>query len=369
MNEPYRLRYTNQIVGLFLLVFLLFGIVLAVFVLRASDVLVKQDRYWIEVTQAEVGDLNTGAEVFILGDRAGKVENIRFADDGRSVRVSLAIDPKKSRDIFDDSIVLLQRKYGLGTPVLVIRRGPQATETVATRLPSGSQLKNFQGEVDRVERMSREVEAVSESVRRIQQQLDPTLEVIRDTASAVRGSFETTIDSAVARAGEASESIIRTNDEVRPEAVATLQAIQSATENLESRLEMLTQKIETLVDDDLRRTLGDVRDSTDDVSSAAMSVHQSSETVTDDMQETLATLRDAAAQFQQLVLETRQVVRIVRAEAEDLPGTTARVNDAVGDAQELVGEIGNHWLLRRYNNQPTATSQVSPSVLRGGPAN
>ena len=44
MNEPYRLRYTNQIVGAFLLVFLIFLFALSLLVFRVSDRFGRKDR-------------------------------------------------------------------------------------------------------------------------------------------------------------------------------------------------------------------------------------------------------------------------------------------------------------------------------------
>ncbi|TWU41124.1 MlaD family protein [Novipirellula artificiosorum] len=365
MNEPYRLRYTNQIVGAFLLILLLFLIVLSILLLRASDYFVEQDHYWIEIAQEDIDDLHKGADVMILGERAGKVENIRYVDDSDKVRVNLAIDPQKSSEIFSDSIVLLERKYGIGTPILDIRRAKSANGAMVPLLP-GNQLANFRGEADRIDQMAHEVESVSESVRRIQQKLDPTLSGIEQAADRFRGSLDNSIDPTLSQTMKASDSFYQTNEAIRPEALETLQTVRKATENLESQVESLTTKIELLVENDMRDTLVDVRESTDDISAAASRVNQSSVTVTESISETLRTLRDAAEEIHQLATETREVVRIVRKEANELPGTTQRVNETVSDTQDLVGEVRSHWLLRRYNTQPTSTPQVSPSSLRGG---
>lgn len=74
MSDPYRLRYTNQAVGVFLLVILLLLIGLSVLVLRAGDYFVEQDHYWIEVPQEDIRDLYKGTEVMILGERAGEID-------------------------------------------------------------------------------------------------------------------------------------------------------------------------------------------------------------------------------------------------------------------------------------------------------
>ncbi|TWT79905.1 hypothetical protein CA13_13130 [Planctomycetes bacterium CA13] len=366
MNEPYRLRYTNQIVGTFLMILLLFLIVLAVLLLRASDYFVEKDQFWIETSQTDVDDLHRGADVYILGERAGLVESISYMDHTDKIRVDLGIDPDKSKDIFVDSVVMLERRYGLGTPMLVIRRAPTDVAWEPIPLPAGSQIEDFRGEADRLDQMAAEVESVSASVRRIQLKLDPTLSGIENAANRFQGSLNDSIDPTLATTREASESFLKSNEAIRPAAIDTMQTIREVTQNLEKRVETLTQKIEQLIESDMRNTLVDVRASTDDISQAAVTVNQSTETVTEDIAETLDALRVAAEQVQQLATETREVVRIVRKEANDLPGTTQRVNNTVDDTQDLVGEVRSHWLLRRYSKQPTATEQLSPSTIRGG---
>ena len=123
MNDPYRLRYTNQAVGVFLLVILFLLLAFSVLVLRAGDYFVEKDRYWIDIPQEDIRDLYKGAEVMILGERAGEIESIRYIDATDKVRVNLSIDPNMSDQIFADSIVRQDRKFGLGTPILMIRRG------------------------------------------------------------------------------------------------------------------------------------------------------------------------------------------------------------------------------------------------------
>ncbi len=365
MNEPYQLRYTNQIVGVFMLLVLLFVILLLIVLLRAGDFLADKNSYWMEVPQDEVSDLHIGAEVMILGERAGTVTEIRYVEQTDRVRVELSINPDMSDQIFEDSFIQLQRKFGVGTPMLVIRRAGSATKPLVP-LQSGNRLGNFQGESDRVDQMSRELKSVTESIRLIQQQLSPTLTEISDSAERFSGSLENSVNPALSSMDQASKSLYSSSEAIRPETLETLRAVRSATENLESRVASLTHKIETLVEDDMRGTLTEVRESSDDISALAKSVDQSTHDLNKDVTSTLATFRDAADQIQQLARETRDLVRIVRKEAAQLPGTTKRVNDTVSDTQEMVGEIRSHWLLRRYSGQGIPSEQVSPSSVRPG---
>ncbi|MGI9473124.1 MAG: MlaD family protein [Rubripirellula sp.] len=358
MNEPYRLRYTSQIVGIFLMLLLLFVIVLSLFLLRAGDYIVAKNRYWVEVSQDDVADLHKGAGVMMLGELAGEVERIQYVEGTNRIRVDLRIDANRSDEIFEDSELLLERRYGVGAPVLVLRRGELTTDQPVL-LKSDSQIRNFRGETDRVDRMASEVESVSDSIQQIQQKLD-----------AVADRFERTLDGsadpAFDKTSRASDSFFQTNETLRPDVLETSQAIRAATRSLETRIGNLTDKVDLLVEKDMRDTLGEVRESSDDLSIAAKSVNQTSTDVNQDVGKTLADMRVAIEQVRALAEEARDVVKIVRREANELPGTTERFNDTVDDTQDLVGEVRSHWLLRRYSNKPGPTQPVSPSAIRGG---
>lgn len=354
MNESYRLRYTNQIVGVFLLVFLLFFIALSLLVFRVSDRFGRKDRFWLRVSESEIRDLYRGAEVIMLGERAGEVRSLDYDADLRSILVDLRIDRSKSNQIFEDSVVRIERRFGVGAPVLVIRRGGPDFGPPVMLAPE-SEIKNFLGETDRLDQLAREVQSIAESILAIQLSAEPSLQSVDQAAVRFRGTLDNSADPAFDASREASDSLVQTSERVR-----------SATENLEVRIESLTEKMERLVEQDMRATLSEVRVSSNDVSQAAQSVNQTSGHVDEDVARTLEQMRVAIEQVRILAEETRDVIRVVRREVNDLPGTTARVNDTVSDTQELVGEIRSHWLLRRYTNQGTPTSQVPPSSLRGG---
>lgn len=365
MNEPFRLRYASQIVGLFLLAILL--IVFLILLLRASRYFTAHDLYWIEMTQDEVAYLQRNADVMILGQRAGQVESIRYIEKSDKIRVNLNIDPRYSPDILIDSVVAVERKLGIGAPVLIIRRAA-GREGAMIPLPPGSQIVSVQAEVDRLDKMAEEAAVVSDSARKIQMQMDPTLKSIEHAGNRFQDSLDTAVDPAMVKFRSASESFQETNQVVRPQTLQTLQAMQSATENLDHRITALTQKMEQLVENDMRQTLAGIDRSASDVGDSARTIKATSQDINQDVNETLLVLRAAATQVQQLASDTNELVRILRAEAEDLPGTTGKVNDTLDDTQDLVDEIRSHWLLRRYSKRPSSTTPISPSTLRGGTA-
>ena len=365
MNEPYRLRYANQLVGAFLLVVLLIGIILAILLLRAGNYFVQQDRFWIEINQSELDGLRRGIEVTMLGQSVGEIESVQYVDSSNRVRVNLIIDSRYSDQIFETSILVPDRKYGIGTPVLAIQRGENDGQ-VQKPLTPGSRIDAYQNQNDRLEQMARDVTSVSDSVSRVQQKLDPTMTSLDNAAVNVSQSFSRSINPAFDRVGTASKEFEKTNEILRPDAMETLQVVRTATADLQQRIGALTEQVQLLVQQDVKKTLDEVQRSSDEVSKAAMQVNQTADDANQEIADALSTIQRAAESVQKLSEETREVVRIVRREADDLPGTTARVNDTVNDTQDLVEEVRGHWLLRRSSQRGTPTVPISPSGVRAG---
>ncbi|MEM8668903.1 MAG: MlaD family protein [Planctomycetota bacterium] len=350
MTEPYRLRYTNQAVGVFLLIILMLLIGLSILVLRAGDYFVEKDHYWIDIPQEDIRDLYKGAEVMILGERAGEIESIRYVDATDKVRVNLSIDPKMSNQIFADSIVRQDRKFGLGTPILMIRRGDGRAES-RQPLPPESAIVNYEGELDRLDRVTRQVETVSESIRLIQEQLDPTLLSITAASDQMQETLRTSAEPALEQTQIAAESFYESNETLRPRTVDTLEAVREASQSFQQRVEELSDR---------------VANSSESVRRAADSIEQTSEETNRNMTDTLSSLREAADEVRELAVQTQELIRIVRREANDLPGTTERFNETVTDTQKMVGEIRDHWLLRNSRERNDASSTGRSQGARGG---
>ncbi|QEG00206.1 hypothetical protein Mal15_42760 [Stieleria maiorica] len=358
MNEPYRLRYVNQIVGVFLIVVFILSIVISV--RFTSGLAVKKDLFYIHVPEDMAAQLRTGTEVIILGETVGQVDALDYVVDDDLVRVTLAINSKQSDQITTESEVTLDRKYGVGPAVVRIRRNrPEGQTDPPKRLLPGQTITRIQEQDDQVDRMAGEIEAAGNSIDNAARQLQKSL------GESIDPAFRTT--------EETFESLRLTSDAIRPEAVQTLAQLRETTENLESELTRLARRVDQLVDGDIRTTIQRIQDSATAATDAAESVETlaanidaKSDKANADVATTLATLRETARLIQRLTNETREIVTIVRGEAEELPGTTQRVNDTVEDTQELVGDIQDHWLLRRYRERKSPTQQLSPSAVRGG---
>lgn len=354
MNEVYRLRYTNQIVGAFLLVFIVLLLVLSFTVFRLGDRFGAKDRYWIETSESEVHELHPGTEVLILGKPVGEVLDLSYLDNGRGVRVDIQLNRQPYTVVYEDSVVRLERKFGVGTPVLVIRRDVSAGQS-SRPLLANQRIQYFSSELDRVDQLTDQVKQITKSFQEIQLVAEPTLESVKTTGERLQGSLEQAIDPAFQKSQLASDSFLETN-----------RRIQETTQNLESQIEKFVNRADQILEQDLKTTLSAVQRSNVVIQDSANQVGSTSRTLNSQMVETLDLVRETSETVRQLALQTQSLIGVLNQEAEDLPGTTHRVNDTMSEAQQLVEEIRSHWLLRRYRQEKSPTPQLNPSTIRGG---
>lgn len=425
MNQSIRLRYANIIVGLFTLGVLFLMVVLIALAFRRGE----YQTYEFFVTEREAGDLFQGAEVWMLGERAGSVTSLTYVGQSNRVRIEIAIKLSLV-DQMKNVEVHLERKFGVGTPLLRIRRRnatstdetssitpigfgpptlmrpivfrpdplfPEPMQQSAAPAPSDAARKpssrpsqdqnadadrdadrddvitldvgngdmTFVGENDRLSDISTQVKRVADSVNAIRDRALPTLDNISESSRDV---------------SSASKSFRDASEQLRPETSQTLRKIRSAADDFQNDIETVTGTINEVVENEIRTAVDQVRQSAIATSKAsqqaetaaqqaalaAASVNETSVQTGQQIETTLSDLRETSSEIRRLVRETLEVVRIVRDEAEDLPGTTERVSDAVGDTQDLVEQIQDHWLLRKGRRKDSSPAGISPSSLRIG---
>lgn len=374
MNEPYRLRYTNQIVGVFLLVLLVLIAIVGFSVTRVGRLFVTPLRYYVQLSDKDAEDLTTDTEVVVLGKPIGSIESIQYIDYSDQIRITLAIDPLYRDLITTESILAVERKFGLGKTVIKIRRRHQKDSptdssvnpdnerpsVTATPLIPGATILQVEGKEDRLAQIANKVDTTGDS--------------IDVAAKSVDRSFENSVNPAADRVKIASESVEKTSETVRPDTILTLEVIRQSTSRLESQVSDLTKALQQVVEVEMRRTLNSIENSARASERTAATIEQTSSTIgsntertQSDIAQTLELLRQSIVSIQSLTNESREVVRIVRGEANQLPGTTQRINETVSDTQDLVNEVQDHWLLSGRDRKDSRTPQLSPSsTIRSG---
>lgn len=307
MNAPTRLRYVNQVVGTFLIIVVLLVLAAVIIVSRERMFFAERYPFFAYVTEAELGGLLRGGEIFILGRRAGEVANIRYVTepraDGRNVEIELAIRSPYQDEIFVDSVLHIRRRLsGVGEAFVEITRGPEHNVV----LPPGG------------------------TIRFIAVEVTPTTEFgrITDMMGEIREDFRLTRESMVRAFDQfqvTNEQVGKSNERIQP-VITDLQEFTP-------RLSPMADKSD--------RVLSDLEDFAPRLSPLA----EKSDRVLDTTQEAAGRLRD---------------------EAEAFAGTGEKMHDGLDNANRVLEGMKRHWLLRRYIEQGKGDKMLSPAQYGGG---
>jgi ABC-type transporter Mla subunit MlaD len=167
MPEPLRLRFVNPIVGGFLLVVLALALAFLLLLMRITGRSASHVEFEVRVPQSELGGLRKGAEVEIMGQTAGRIDRIDYAEqDGRLV-LGLAIKSRYARQIFTDSTVHVRHKHGGSAAYLEILRGERSeTPLVDIAKDEPIEIEHFQPPQDRIEELADEIRKLRELVEK-----------------------------------------------------------------------------------------------------------------------------------------------------------------------------------------------------------
>lgn len=352
MNEAFRLRYVNQIVGVFILLIVFVLLVLLLYLVRAKELFIGSLPYQIITSQEQLDGLRHGTEVLLLGQQVGRIERVHYTNGGSDVAILLLIKETVADQIFVDSRVAVRRKFGVGEPYLEILRGPKSSQSLRPAVPGEPALIRY------FEPAQDQLEELATRLRNVETAMVPAL---KDVSAASQTADRELKESAapmmrdVSQAAQTFDAAVQNLDQKAGE---TLAKVNQSADNLDVNVRRITASVDKIQADsgrtfqNFRNTSQAFRESVDNFENTSVSA--------------FSQLDRTAKEMQTAVGEAREVIGALRSETRDLPGTTARVNEAVGGAQEVIEALRSHWLLRRYVDQDRATEQLSPSSIQGG---
>lgn len=348
-NEPFRLRYANQIVGAFLLFAVVGSTLLLVFYSSQVHLWSKTVNYKAKLSERVAGDLRENAEVVVLGRNIGRVKSISYAGNSDTLNVILAIYADSSHLITTESKLSLERKFGVGTLYIKVARSPgEKNAKPATPLEPESEIR-LEEAADRVDDMAKQVERVGNSVDAFEKSASPAMNSFKSTSDVLKFEGQDTLES------------------VR----ATSQQLQLHTREMSESIQALSQLMQDFIQVEVSKSVSAATAASDSAKEAADKFKTTSEALdaksaktNEDIQKTLAQMRETLQLIQKLTNESREVVQVMRGEAEELPGTTYKINNTVEDTQALVEQVRSHWILRGTRSPPAGAEPIKPSSIR-----
>jgi ABC-type transporter Mla subunit MlaD len=346
MTESFRLRHVNWIVGLFMLVIIVALLVATLVVMNSQNFFAKEVRYYTTISQDELGTLKKGAEVLLKGEVVGRVQKIDFAE-GQNLRVTLVILDTSRQDILEGSTVLIRAPL-VANPSMEIIRGPSNGQPIAATwenpgyLPlgdtSGANLADVgqsvgQGMAQIVDNFDRARSAITWGMgafrslsQTTERGVEPTLSELR---SAIQELRETTARSEI--------TLKHTLEDIAETSRTLNDRTKSSAQNLDSNIEEMQQSLAVVERASVERLRG-IQDSLDKLN---------------------LDIERAVDSFESVMKDIKKV-------SPELPDTLDGVDNAVGDADDVIDGIKRHPLLRKYVEQEKGTRQAAPSSIRGG---
>ena len=127
MVKTFKLRYVNELVGVFVLIamgFVIFGVVMA---LRGQGWLTRQQSIQIEMLLPEEGSmgLKTGDNVQVLGTVIGSVDSISYDKDEQRMKAVIGVRGGMIDYLKTDSIPVIHSSFGIGASYIEIVKNPK----------------------------------------------------------------------------------------------------------------------------------------------------------------------------------------------------------------------------------------------------
>ncbi len=376
LSRGHKLRYVNQFVGAFFLLVLALLLVGSVLMIRSKDWFAPREPIVAYLPEEELNGLQVGTPVQILGERVGKVVDIRYETEdlerlrdrwqalGSMPEHFLRIDIELLSNALERlgtrqaRIHVRRRMAGVGDVYLELMRGhaPVATPVTPDEQAEFYVIqpeKSAQDEIRTMTHLLGQVQADFAVMRSELEQSSAQFAVSNERFQTTSQSIQTLADNWT---------------DITPQLVADLKQTTSDFRDTTANFRDTSSQIRE-TSTQIRETNQQIRDTTSQI---ADSNHQLQDVLTD-VQAASPRLLPITQQTEQLLQTSQVVADRLKQESESLPGTVRQVrstvenaDDTVQEAQEVIDGLRQNWLIRR-NVPPRQTPERLPaSQIRVG---
>ncbi len=315
MAKPFKFRYVNEIVGVFVILVLLAlvtGILLAGHAQRWFE---PVSRITLQFPSEGSFGLQKGAEVQILGATVGAVEEIQVNEDG-SMEGEITIRGDFIRFVRSDSRALARKKFAVAGDTYV-----EITRGVGDEFPEEGATMICEKDTE-----------ITETIGQVLQQVrEVTLPAIEQVRLAIEEYTKLAAD-------------LRDPQGNLQQLLANLNQIMVGLEKGEGTAGQI------LRDPSLANELREI---------------------TGKLNESMAEVRKILEDVKNTTAKMPQTADAVNGEVENLPGLVLQTQKTLMETEKLIGGIQRHWLMRKYIEQAPASERIPPSAVQpskgGGP--
>jgi phospholipid/cholesterol/gamma-HCH transport system substrate-binding protein len=309
MSKPFKFRYTNELVGGFVLVILTLLVAAVIVAGHAQEWF--EPVYTLRTRLPEQGTfgLRKGAEVSVLQTLVGAVSRIEVDDEGHMDAV-MKIRGDFTRFVRTDSVALVKKKFVVGGDAYVeISRG------VGEPLPREGAFIECKVDVDLLDQIQIFLDELRDASLRGLKSLDDLLQEHTGLAADLRD----------------------------PE--GTLQKFLASLESLTAGLERGEGTAGKLLKDPA---------------------------IAEEVEKLLATLNKALTEVDAMLVSLNQATAelpgltdALATKLDELPGVLLRAQITLQETERLLKGLQRHWLLRKYIEQPAPSTRLPPADVGG----
>lgn len=339
LRQP-KFRYTNETVGLFVLITLL------IFV--AGLIYSGQVRKWfnpgetLKVVLPDEGlfGLAEGSTVEILGTKAGEVRNIVINPD-QKIHANVRIDSDMAVFVRSDSKAMIRKTFGIaGDAYLEITRGtgaPLDWEYAVLTVESDRKTSDTLAEL--IEELRAKILPVVDDAHKAILMLTAVAKDLQDPDKGVQ-QLLTNLNSIADRIDRGEGTIGRLLTE----------------DKLIRDLEALVARMGPIFDD-LKKTIQNVSEFSKEFDIETGDIPK----ITRDLKKTMASMEMIMKDLSQATPYLPQIVKNVGDTTDSVPVLVLQVQQVMAELERLIQQLQSHWLLGGGSGQPSQTAtRISP---------
>ncbi|MGD2099709.1 MAG: MlaD family protein [Desulfobacterales bacterium] len=339
LRQP-KFRYTNETVGLFVLISLLIFVAGLIYSGQVRKWFNPGETLKVVLPDEGLSGLSVGSKVEILGTQAGEVRDIVINPD-QKIHANVRIDSKMAVFVRSDSKAFIRKTFGIaGDAYLEITRGTEAPldwEFAVLTVESDRKTSDTLAEL--IEELRAKILPVVEDVHQAILLLTNVAKDLQDPEKGVQQLLTNlnSIADKIAR-GEGALGRLLTED-----------TLVRDLESLIARLAPLFDDLEEMVDN-VSEYSAEFDTETGDIPK-----------ITRSLKKTMASLEIVMKDLSEATPRLPKIVENVGDTADEVPTLVLQLQQVMVELERLIQQLQSNWLLGGGSSQPSQTAtRISP---------
>ncbi len=344
-------RYTNELVGLFVLITLMIFVAGLIYSGRVREWFNPGQTLRVVLPDDGLFGLTQGSTVEILGTNAGEVQDI-VIDPTQKIHANVRIDSQMAVFVRTDSVATIRKTFGIaGDSYLEITRGfgePLDWEFAVITAVSDRKPTDTVGEL--INEMRTKIFPVIDEAHRAIRAFYGVAEELQDPDKDLQQLLNNmrSISARIDR-GEGTLGRMLTQDKLARDSEALVAHFKTETERLSTIL------------DDLEKTMRHVAQFSAEIGAQSRNVPE----IIKSLKATLTSIEVVMKDLRRTTTKLPRIAENVEDAADTLPTLVLQVQEVMVELERLIRQLQSAWLFGGGSEeQPQPASRISPLEVR-----